>query len=101
MILIESDSLSKRGLKKIMKLNFGPLQHTSCTQSGVRRMVILRKTRRTSKMPSACISQWLEKRPKGGGGQTTLILGCKFKEVEEGAEDQTVQDAYKPKDSLL
>lgn len=41
------------------------------------------------------------KRPKGGGGQTTLILGCKFKEVEEGAEDQTVQDAYKPKDSLL
>lgn len=43
----------------------------------------------------------VRKRPKGGGGQTTLIMDCKFKEVEAGAEDLTVQDAYKPKDSLL
>ena len=43
----------------------------------------------------------VRKRPKGGGGQTTLITDCKFKEVEDGAEDLTVQDAYKPKDSLL
>ena len=43
----------------------------------------------------------VRKRPKGGGGQTTLIMDCKFKEVESGAEDLTVQDAYKPKDSLL
>ena len=43
----------------------------------------------------------VRKRPKGGGGQTTLIMDCKFKEVEDGAEDLTVQDAYKPKDSLL
>ena len=43
----------------------------------------------------------VRKRPKGGGGQTTLIMDCRFKEVENGAEDLTVQDAYKPKDSLL
>ena len=41
------------------------------------------------------------KRPKDGGGQTTMILGCRFREVQEGAEDSTVQDAYKPKDALL
>lgn len=41
------------------------------------------------------------KRPKDGGGQTTMILGCRFRDVQEGAEDSTVQDAYKPKDVLL
>ena len=29
------------------------------------------------------------------------LAGDRFKEVEDGAEDLTVQDAYKPKDSLL
>ena len=33
----------------------------------------------------------VRKRPKGGGGQTTLIMDCRFKEVEDGAEDLTVQ----------
>lgn len=41
------------------------------------------------------------KRPKGGGGMTTIIVGCKFREVEAGAEDATVQEAYKPKDALI
>lgn len=43
----------------------------------------------------------MRKRPKDGGGQTTMILGCKFREVEEGAEEATVQEAYKPKDALI
>lgn len=43
----------------------------------------------------------MRKRPKDGGGQTTMILGCKFREVEEGAEETTVQEAYKPKDALI
>ena len=30
-----------------------------------------------------------------------MILGCRFRDVQEGAEDSTVQDAYKPKDVLL
>ena len=43
----------------------------------------------------------MRKRPKDGGSKTTVIVGCKFREVEEGAEDETVQDAYKPKDSII
>ena len=41
------------------------------------------------------------KRPKDGGGMTTVIVGCKFREIEDGAEDKTVQEAYQPKDVLL
>ena len=41
------------------------------------------------------------KRPKDGGGMTTVIVGCKFREIEDGAEDKTVQSAYQPKDALL
>lgn len=41
------------------------------------------------------------KRPKDGGSKTTVIIGCKFREVEDGAEDVTVQEAYKSKDDLL
>ena len=43
----------------------------------------------------------MRKRPKDGGSKTTVIVGCKFREVEEGAEDETVQEAYKPKDSII
>ena len=41
------------------------------------------------------------KRPKDGGGMTTVIVGCKFREIEDGAEDKTVQSAYQPKDALI
>ena len=97
MILIESDSLSKRGWKKIMRLNFGPLQHTSCTQSGVRRMVILRKTRRTSKMPSACILQWLENGPKAVAAKRRWFSAVNSRKWKKGQRIRLCRMLTSPK----
>ena len=55
--LTELGSSSRRGLKKTRLRNSGHLLRTSCTPSGARKTDTRPKTRKTSKMPSVCISK--------------------------------------------
>ncbi|MFR4631786.1 MAG: primase-like DNA-binding domain-containing protein [Blautia faecis] len=101
MTLTELGSSSRRGLKKTRLRNSRTsaayqLYAKWCEENGYSS-----ENQKNFKNAIGVHFKITRKRPKDGGGQTTMILGCRFRDVQEGAEDSTVQDAYKPKDVLL